>query len=201
MVNNRLTGGRQNRAFSRSEKGLSRRLSRGVRSNHHFGNLDGLGVSYLSRERRIPAPELLAMIPEVQQLFVDAPEDETRSRLEPYREQILLWRRHGKTYRRIRQLLADRCSVSVSLAMVHKFVGNRSRPRKVQLEVQVTPVVETAAPLEQASTPQLSLEERIAQLNAIRAAHNKPSVKREETERVFEFDEANYIPVNKNYNT
>jgi hypothetical protein len=142
------------------------------------------------------------MIPEVQQLFVDAPEDEPRSRLEPYREQILLWRRHGKTYRRIRQLLADRCSVSVSLAMVHKFVGNRSRPRKAQPEpIAVTPVVETAAPLDQAARPRLSLEERIAQRDAIRAAHNKPSVKREETERVFEFDEANYIPVNKNYNT
>ena len=87
------------------------------------------------------------MIPEVQQLFVDAPEDEPRSRLEPYREQILLWRRHGKKYRRIRQLLADRCSVSVSLAMVHKFVRNRSRPRKAQPEVQPDAAVAPEKPV------------------------------------------------------
>ena len=149
------------------------------------------------------APEVLAVNPEVQQLFVDTPEDEQRprSRLDPYREQILLWRKRGKSYRRIQALLADKCQVGIAYEPLRRFVQRRNRPRKVQLEVQVTPVVETAAPLEQAATPRLSLEERIAQRDAIRAAHNKPSVKREETERVFEFDEANYIPVNKNYNT
>ena len=144
------------------------------------------------------------MNPEVQQLFVEAPEDEPRprSRLEPYREQILLWRKRGRTYKRIRQTLREKCRITVAHATLFDFVQRRSRPRKVQPEpIAVTPVVETAAPLDQAASPRLSLEERIAQREAIRAAHNKPSVKREETERVFEFDEANYIPVNKNYNT
>ena len=155
------------------------------------------------------APEVLAVNPEVQQLFVEALEEDEprpRSRLEPYREQILLWRRRGRSYRRICRLLSEQCGVKISYLPLYEFVQRRFRPRKVQPEVQaepigVTPVVETAALLEQAATRRLSLEERIAQLNAIRAAHNKPSVKREETERVFEFDEANYIPVNKNYNT
>src|SRR5664279_3813064 len=110
------------------------------------------------------------MNPEVPQLFVEAPEEDeprARSRLEPYREQILLWRRRGKSYRRIQALLADKCQVGIAYEPLRRFVQRRNRPRKVQLEVQVTPVVETAALLEQAATPQLSLEERIAQLNAI----------------------------------
>jgi hypothetical protein len=149
-------------------------------------------------------PGGFAVNPETQQLFVDAPEDKPSSRLEPYREQILLWRKRGKSYRRICRVLNERCNCIVSHVALRKFVQRRSRPRKGQPEVQadepiaVAPVI---APLEQAATPRLSLEERIAQRDAIRAAHNKPSVKREETERVFEFDEANYIPVNKNYNT
>jgi hypothetical protein len=138
---------------------------------------------------------------EVQQIFVDAPEDEPRSRLEPYREQILLWRRRGKTYRRIRQLLADRCSVSVSLAMVHKFVRNLSRPRKGQPEVRADePVLPIALPPDQAlARPRLSLEERIAQRDAIRAAFaNKPAVPREDPRPVFTFDPSK-PPTNKNY--
>jgi hypothetical protein len=140
--------------------------------------------------------------PELQRIFDNTPEDKPRSRLEPYRELILLWRRHGKSYRRIQALLADKCQVGIAYEPLRRFVQRRNRPRKVQPEpIAVTPVVETAAPLDQAARPRLSLEERIAQREAIRAAHNKPSVKREETERVFEFDEANYIPVNKNYST
>ena len=140
--------------------------------------------------------------PELQRIFDSTPEDVPRSRLEPYRELILLWRRQGKSYRRIQALLADKCQVGIAYEPLRRFVQRRNRPRKVQPEpIAVTPVVETAALLEQAATRRLSLEERIAQREAIRAAHNKPSVKREETERVFEFDEANYIPVNKNYNT
>ena len=140
--------------------------------------------------------------PELQRIFDNTPEDKPRSRLEPYRELILLWRRHGKSYRRIQALLADKCQVGIAYEPLRRFVQRRNRPRKVQPEpIAVTPVVETAAPLEQAARPRLSLEERIAQREAIRAAHNKPSVKREETERVFEFDETNYIPVNKNYST
>ena len=146
------------------------------------------------------------MNPEVKQLFVDAPEDEPRSRLEPYREQILLWRRRGRTYRRIRQLLADRCSVSVSMAMVHKFVRSRSHPRKGQPEVQadesipVTPVTGTAVVSEQVGmTRRMSQAEMIAQRDAIRAAHNnKPAIHREDPRPVFTFDPSK-PPTNKNY--
>ena len=144
------------------------------------------------------------MTPEVPQLFVDVPDDEPRrSRLEPYREQILLWRRQGRTYRRIQNLLAEKCSILVSLAMVHKFVRSHNRPRKVQPEVQTepiaaTPVVETAAPLEQPARPRLLLEERIAQRDAIRAAHNKPAIQREDPRPVFTFDPSKPI-TNKNY--
>ena len=44
---------------------------------------------------------------ELQRIFDSVPEDEPRSHLEPYRELILRWRRQGRSYRRIRQLLID----------------------------------------------------------------------------------------------
>jgi len=40
------------------------------------------------------------------------PSDEPHSHLEPYRELILRWPRQGRSYRRIRELLADKCSMS-----------------------------------------------------------------------------------------
>ena len=87
------------------------------------------------------------MIPEVQQLIVDAPGDEPRSRLEPYREQILLWRRQGKSYRRICRVLNERCNCTVSHVALRKFVQRRSRPRKAQPEVQPDAAVAPEKPV------------------------------------------------------
>ena len=147
------------------------------------------------------------MNPEVQQLFVDAAGDETRprSRLEPYREQILLWRKRGRTYKRIRQTLREKCGVTVAHATLFNFVQRRSRPRKAQPEVQAAePAAVAADPVPSAqpdSAPRhrLSLEERIAQRDAIRAAFaNKPAVPREDPRPVFTFDPSK-PPTNKNY--
>jgi hypothetical protein len=85
--------------------------------------------------------------PELQQQFVDAPEDKSRSRLEPYREQILLWRRRGKTYRRIRQILADQCKLTVGYGPLYRFIQRRSRPRKAQPEVQPDAAVAPEKPV------------------------------------------------------
>ncbi len=82
---------------------------------------------------------------ELQRIFDSVPEEEPRSRLEPYRELILRWRRQGRSYRRIRQLLAEQCSVGVTTSMLHKFVKSRSRPRKAEPEFQSEPV--TIVPL------------------------------------------------------
>jgi hypothetical protein len=146
----------------------------------------------------MPAAGVLAVNPEVRQLFVDAPEDEPRSRLEPYREQILLWRRHGKSYRRIQALLADKCQVGIAYEPLRRFVQRRNRPRKVQPEVQPELIATPAVPEQTAARPRLSLEERIAQRDAIRAAHNKPAIHREDPRPVFTFDPSK-PPTNKNY--
>jgi hypothetical protein len=87
--------------------------------------------------------------PDVRQLFVDASEDEPRSRLEPYREQILLWRRRGRTYKRIRQTLREECRITVAHATLFDFVQRRSRPRKVQAEFQPDEPIATPAVPEQ----------------------------------------------------
>ena len=83
----------------------------------------------------------------IQQLFVDAPEDAPCSRLEPYREQILLWRRQGKSYRRISGVLNERCNCTVSHVALRKFVQRRSRPRKAQPEVQPDAAVAPEKPV------------------------------------------------------
>jgi hypothetical protein len=57
--------------------------------------------------------------------------------LEPYQELILRWRRQGRTYRRIRELLAEKCDIKVADMTLHEFVQKRSRPRKAQPEPEI----------------------------------------------------------------
>jgi len=61
------------------------------------------------------------MNPELQRIYDSMPEDEPRSRLDPYRELILRWRRQGRTYRRILQMLRDECRVKVAFGTLHEF--------------------------------------------------------------------------------
>jgi hypothetical protein len=70
------------------------------------------------------------MNPELQQRLENVPEDESRSRLEPYRELILRWRRQRRSFRKIRAILADECKLIVSQQAIQKFVKLRTRPRK-----------------------------------------------------------------------
>jgi hypothetical protein len=76
----------------------------------------------------------------LQAIYDNTPLDEPRSKLEPYRELILLWRRQKRTYRRIQELLGEKCGVSISIGQLHKFVRSRARPRKeVDLELTSQP--------------------------------------------------------------
>jgi len=107
---------------------------------------------------------------ELQQIYDSVPEDEPRSRLEPYRELILRWRRQGRTYLRIRQLLEEKFSVTVSRQVLTRFIRRRSRPRKVQTEPEIEQP--TILPAESASSlrgNRLSAEERAAQVEFIRS--------------------------------
>jgi hypothetical protein len=150
----------------------------------------------------MPAPEVLAVNPELspeqQRIFDNTPEDESRSRLEPYRELILLWRRRGRSYRRICRSLQEQCGCSVAHSTLRRFVQRHYRPRKGQPEVQAEePITTPAVPEQTAARPRLSLEERIAQRDAIRAAFNKPAVPHEEPKKRFVFDPDK--PITKNY--
>jgi hypothetical protein len=66
----------------------------------------------------------------LQAIYDNTPEDGSRSRLEPYRELILLWRRQGRSYRRIQHLLDEKCNVSIAYEPLRRFVQRRSRPRR-----------------------------------------------------------------------
>jgi hypothetical protein len=56
------------------------------------------------------------------------PPDEPRSKLEPLRELILRWRQQGRSYRRIQQLLREKCQVDVAYETLRRFVQRRQRP-------------------------------------------------------------------------
>jgi hypothetical protein len=138
---------------------------------------------------------------ELQRIFDSVPEDEPRSQLEPYRELILRWRRQGRTYRRICQLLIDRCKVKVAYGPLYRFVQRRSRPRKIQQEAEPQPVMVSPAPPDQADIRprnRRSPDELAAQREAIRAAYNKPVGPTEEPEEVFVYD-PDKPPINRNY--
>jgi hypothetical protein len=76
------------------------------------------------------------MTPEQQRIFDSTPADEPRSRLEPYRELILRWRRQGRSIRRICKLLSEEFNISIGKTALHKYVERRSRPRKPQPETE-----------------------------------------------------------------
>jgi hypothetical protein len=123
------------------------------------------------------------MKPELERIYETTAEDESRSRLEPYRELILRWRRQGRTYRRIRALLVEKCSIKVSTMTVHEFVQRRSRPRTVQPEsetelpgragIEPTP---TPQPAELPTYTKLSPAESVQSRPSLQSFRNKPAL-------------------------
>jgi hypothetical protein len=102
------------------------------------------------------------MKPELQLIFDSTPEDEPRSKLDPYRELILRWRRQGKTYRRICALLAERCNITMNSGALFRYIKRRSRPRKALPEIEMAtsqkaePACATPAPQPQIITAALN---------------------------------------------
>ena len=84
-----------------------------------------------------PSDELL-------QLLENLPPDEPRSKLEPFRAIILRWRRQGRSYRRIQEILREQCQIDVAYETLRKFVQRRQRPRPSEQEPEP---VATAAPV------------------------------------------------------
>jgi hypothetical protein len=67
------------------------------------------------------------------------PPDEPRSKLEPLRELILRWRQQGRSYRRIQQLLREKCQVDVAYETLRRFVQRRERPDWPAVETETFP--------------------------------------------------------------
>jgi hypothetical protein len=132
-----------------------------------------------------PSDELL-------KLLENLPPDEPRSKLEPFRAYILRWRRQGRSYRRIQEILREQCQIEVAYETLRRFVQRRQRPRAAEQEpepvaaaspVTVAPLNEVAKPscnfdtdgprttsaATEEKRPRLSPEERAAQVEFIRS--------------------------------
>jgi hypothetical protein len=110
----------------------------------------------------------------LQTIFDETPEDEPRSKLEPYRELILRWRRQGRSYRRICTLLAEKCGVQIGRTALHEFVQRRSRPRKPEPEAE--PLERPAAVTARVDPPPNGVDRYAAMREAMRRDKETPVV-------------------------
>lgn len=148
-------------------------------------------TSYAHGGTLMPKPTLFVVTDELQQVLDNFPADERRgSSLEPLKAFILRWRREGRTYRRICQILRDECHVKVAYGTLHEFVQRRSKSRKPKPEIDIEP--EATQPVNSSSAAvssgkRLTPEERAAQVAYIRSL-NKPAVAEEKPKLLFDFD-------------
>ena len=144
--------------------------------------------SYDFERQQMPMSGVLPMNGDHQRVAVSVLEDEPRSRLEPYREVILRWRRQGRSYRRICKLLGDKFDLKVGRTALHEFVWRRSRPRKVPPEPEIEQPRMLAPEPAQAPMPvtKLTAEERAAQIEFIRSL-NQPMLE-EQPKQGWDFD-------------
>jgi hypothetical protein len=144
--------------------------------------------SYAFERQQMPMSGVLPMNGDHQRVADSVLEDEPRSRLEPYREVILRWRRQGRSYRRICKLLGDKFNLKVGRTALHEFVWRRSRPRKVAPEPEIEQPTMLATESAQAPMPvtKLTAEERAAQIEFIRSL-NQPTLE-EQPKQGWDFD-------------
>jgi hypothetical protein len=71
----------------------------------------------------------ILMNPRLEEILTTLPPIVAKSKLEPYRAFVLRLRRDGRTYRNIKEILADQCKVRISLNALYKFTKGRQRPR------------------------------------------------------------------------
>ena len=155
---------------------------------------ENLWIVRNTRGQLMPKPEIFFVTPELQQVLDSLPPGTPRSKLDPLRPFILRWRRERRGYREIQQILRNECRVKASLSTLFHFVKSRSKPRKpIQPEIEMEPA--TVEPVNSSSAavsaaerkPRMSIEERRAQADAIRA-NFKPLFAKEETKPLFDYD-------------
>ncbi len=114
------------------------------------------------------------------------PPAEPRSKLEPLRDYILRWRRQGRSYRRIQQILREHCQMDVAYETLRRFVQRRENPRTAEPAVETEPVrstVSLTAPVSTASNdPHSEARERMRKFKA------EPVPVPEPVKRLFEYD-------------
>lgn len=111
------------------------------------------------------------------------PPDEPRSKLEPLRELILRWRQQGRSYRRIQQLLREKCQVDVAYETLRRFVQRRQRPDWPEYAVETEMVPSPVTPVSTANFDRhAEARERIRKFKA------EPVPVREPVKRLFEYD-------------
>lgn len=145
-----------------------------------------------------PSEELL-------KLLENLPPDEPRSKLEPFRAYILRWRRQGRSYRRIQEILLEQCQIEVAYETLRRFVQRRERPRTAEPEPEpvAKPLLNEAAkprfeydpdrpltnrPAAEEKRPRLSPEEIARQRALIQAARDKPVEIPAPPQKLFVYD-------------
>jgi hypothetical protein len=193
VANNDTTGSLKSGLFSGGRKDLRRSLRDGLFITS-LQELENFHV-HISLPTRKQLFGCLLMDERFEEIFNSIPPDEPRSRLEPYRELILRWRRQGRTYRRIQGLLAEQFSVEVATPTLFRFIQRRSRPRNEEPAAAPAAVTQTPAetPAAQPATSQPRRRYSPEEIAAMRAAasveNHKPSFPVEEdTKPVFRYD-------------
>ncbi len=87
-----------------------------------------------------------------QEILDSLPEKPARSRLEPYHDLIEELLNRGRSYREIRQILAEKCGLRVALSTLHGFMGPQIRPPDVASQSRPLMKLEKAAPSGKEST-------------------------------------------------
>ncbi len=120
---------------------------------------------------------------ELVQRLENLPPEEPRSRLEPLRELILAWRQQGRSYRRIQQLLREKCQVDVAYETLRRFVQRRQRPDWPQYADETETVPSPVTPVSTPITDRYAeARERIRQIKAA------PVPVREPVKLLFDYD-------------
>ncbi len=158
--------------------------------------------SYARGGTLMPKPTLFVVTDELQQVLAELPQVGPRSRLEPLRTFILRWRRDGRSYRNIRDILASKCKVTASHEAVRKFVKLHAKPRKPLTESEndpQTPVTQPPSPPPQApSNDNLSMN-AVRNRPSLQSFRNKPALEPKPAVLVeFHYDEDKPLTIDRN---
>jgi hypothetical protein len=128
------------------------------------------------------------MTPELQRVYDETPDAPPLSRLEPFKDLILRWRRDGRSFPAICKLLGKQ-GVPITKEPLRQYVQRRTRRSKKTPAPEVT--TPTLAPIASSVPvrPKRSAEEIAAMRDAAKASNHKPSFAREEHQELFVFDE------------